>query len=245
MPKKCISSNEDSFPENAKIAMELAAACGEICPEALIAVVTSPTNSTVPVVCEVLKRWGRYDPNRVFGVTTLDCVRANMFVAEVLGLEPEGVVVPVIGGHSESTIVPVLSQAKPSNEFKPEEISQLTKAIQNAGNEVIKAKDGHSAATLSTAFAAARFIISLVKGLIGHRGVVECTYVPTDCMEGVSYFAAPIELGPNGVMRNLGVPNLSEYECNLLQYAIPFLQRDIKRGEDFVKCQKSSEMLTC
>lgn len=42
-----------------------------------------------------------------------------MFVAEVLGLEPEGVVVPVIGGHSESTIVPVLSQAKPSNEFKP------------------------------------------------------------------------------------------------------------------------------
>lgn len=48
-----------------------------------------------------------------------DCVRANMFVAEVLGLEPECVVVPVICGHSESTIVPVLSQAKPSNDFKP------------------------------------------------------------------------------------------------------------------------------
>lgn len=41
-----------------------------------------------------------------------------MFVAEVLGLEPECVVVPVIGGHSDATIVPVLSQAKPSNDFK-------------------------------------------------------------------------------------------------------------------------------
>lgn len=41
-----------------------------------------------------------------------------MFVAEVLGIEPECVVVPVIGGHSDSTIVPVLSCAKPSNEFK-------------------------------------------------------------------------------------------------------------------------------
>lgn len=64
-------------------------------------------------------------------------------------------------------------------------------------------------------------------------------------MEGVNYFAAPIELGPNGLMRNLGVPNLSEYECNLLQRAIPYLQNDIKKGEDFVKEQKSTEILVC
>lgn len=48
-----------------------------------------------------------------------------------------------------------------------EEISQITQAIQQAGTEVVKAKDGSGSATLSMAFAAARFTISLVKGLLG------------------------------------------------------------------------------
>ncbi|KAL0268114.1 UNVERIFIED_CONTAM: hypothetical protein PYX00_010181 [Menopon gallinae] len=243
VPRKPGMTRDDLFCSNAKIVQELAAACGEVCPEALISIITNPLNSTVPVVCEILKRWARFDPNRIFGCTTLDCVRANMFVAEVLGLEPECVVVPIIGGHSDSTIVPVLSQAKPSNDFKPEEISQITQAIQQAGTEVVKAKEGTGSATLSMAFAAARFTISLVKGLLGHRGVVECTFVPNECMEGVAYFASPIELGPNGVMRNLGVPNLSEYECCLLQQAIPQLQKDIKKAEDYVRSQTSNEML--
>lgn len=50
---------------------------------------------------------------------------------------------------------------------KQEEISQLTLAIQQAENEVTKAKEGVGSASLSSAFAAARFTISLVKGLIG------------------------------------------------------------------------------
>ena len=39
-------------------------------------------NSTVPIVAEILKRAGVYDKRKVFGVTTLDVVRANTFVAE-------------------------------------------------------------------------------------------------------------------------------------------------------------------
>ena len=34
----------------------------------------------------MLKRAGVYDPARLFGVTTLDIVRANTFVAEAKGL---------------------------------------------------------------------------------------------------------------------------------------------------------------
>lgn len=47
-----------------------------------------------------------------------------------------------------------------------EEITHITQAVQAAGTEVVKAK-GSGSATLSTAFAAARFVISLVKGLLG------------------------------------------------------------------------------
>lgn len=39
-------------------------------------------NSTVAIASEVLKKKGVYDPRRVFGVTTLDVVRANSFIAE-------------------------------------------------------------------------------------------------------------------------------------------------------------------
>jgi malate/lactate dehydrogenase len=39
-------------------------------------------NSTVPIASEVLQKAGVYDPNRIFGVSTLDVVRANTFIAE-------------------------------------------------------------------------------------------------------------------------------------------------------------------
>ena len=45
-------------------------------------------NSTVPIAAEVLKKKGVYDPKRLFGVTTLDSVRAKTFIAGAkVGLE--------------------------------------------------------------------------------------------------------------------------------------------------------------
>lgn len=82
-----------------------------------MAIATNPVNSMVPLACEILKKTGSFNPNTIFGITTLSTVRANTFVAKTQGLEPECVVVPVIGGHTEETIVPVLSQAKPCAEF--------------------------------------------------------------------------------------------------------------------------------
>ena len=49
---------------------------------------------------QVLKRAGVFNPARLFGVTSLDVVRAETFVAQALGVDPAGVHVPVIGGHA-------------------------------------------------------------------------------------------------------------------------------------------------
>lgn len=43
----------------------------------------SQVNSTIPITAEVFKKHGVYNPNKIFGVTTLDIVRANTFVAEL------------------------------------------------------------------------------------------------------------------------------------------------------------------
>lgn len=79
---------------------------------------------------------GVYDPKRVFGVSTLDVVRANAFVAEAKGLNPQDVNVPVIGGHSGVTIIPLISQATPSVSFPADQLKALTERIQEAGTEV-------------------------------------------------------------------------------------------------------------
>lgn len=93
-------------------------------------------NSTVPITAEVLKKAGVYDPKRLFGVSTLDVVRANTFVAEANGTDPKEMNVPVIGGHSGVTIIPLLSQCNPKVSFPEDKVAALTSRIQEAGTEV-------------------------------------------------------------------------------------------------------------
>ena len=44
--------------------------------QALLNIISNPVNSTVAIAAETLKKMGVYDPKRLFGVTTLDVVRA-------------------------------------------------------------------------------------------------------------------------------------------------------------------------
>merc|ERR1712114_154232 len=141
---------------------------------------------------------------------------------------------PVVGGHAGVTIMPLISQCTPAVEFDPATLKALTERIQDAGTEVVKAKDGAGSATLSMAYAAARFTDSPIKGMSGQEGVVECAYIASDVSEA-TYFATPVVLGPNGVEKNLGLGVLSDFEKDLMTAAVPELQGSIKKGEDFAK----------
>lgn len=91
---------------------------------------------------------GVYNPRKLFGVTTLDVVRANAFVAENQKFPVGSTNVTVIGGHAGTTILPLLSQV-PGAKFSTEDIEKLTHRIQFGGDEVVAAKDGAGSATLS------------------------------------------------------------------------------------------------
>jgi malate dehydrogenase len=73
-------------------------------------VISNPVNSTVPICAEVFKKYDMFNPRRLFGVTTLDVVRANTFVGELKHVNAAKTNITVIGGHSGPTIVPLLSQ---------------------------------------------------------------------------------------------------------------------------------------
>lgn len=169
-------TRDDLFNINAGIVAGLIQGIAENCPKAFVLVISNPVNSTVPITAEVLKKNNVFNPQRVFGVTTLDVVRAETFVQDITGeRDPSKTVIPVIGGHSGNTIVPLFSQAKPAVKIPEDKLDTLVNreccahpsfsyyeahwmvGVQFGGDEVVKAKDGAGSATLSMAYAGFRY----------------------------------------------------------------------------------------
>jgi malate dehydrogenase len=197
-------TRDDLFKTNASIVRDLVVAISKYCPKAYILVISNPVNSTVPIAAEVLKKAGVFDPKKLFGVTTLDVVRAETFVADITGeKDPTKLTIPVVGGHSGATIVPLFSLAKPPVNIPEDKLDALVNRVQFGGDEVVKAKDGAGSATLSMAYAGFRFAEALLKAKKG-ESVTEPTFIYLPGVEGgdaiqketgCDYFSVPVELG--------------------------------------------------
>lgn len=121
-------TRDDLFKINAGIVQGLVKGVAEHCPDAFVLVISNPVNSTVPIAAETLKAAGKFNPKKLFGVTTLDVVRAETFVQTTTGGsgDPSKTTIPVIGGHSGETIVPLFSQAKPAVNIPADKLDALT-----------------------------------------------------------------------------------------------------------------------
>ncbi|KAJ7916330.1 lactate/malate dehydrogenase [Mycena leptocephala] len=210
VPRKM--TRDDLFNTNASIVRDLASAVARVAPNACVLVISNPVNSTA----------GVYDPKRVFGVTTLDVVRAARFLAGVTSSKPSDTPVTVIGGHSGATIVPLLSQSNSGKSVAGEAYEKL-------------AKDGAGSATLSMAYAGAKFTNAILRGLNGEKGVVTPTFVksPLFADQGIDFFSSNVELGPNGVEKIHPIGELSAEEKKLLEACLPELKKNIEKGKAF------------
>ncbi|SJL08220.1 probable malate dehydrogenase, NAD-dependent [Armillaria ostoyae] len=242
VPRKPGMTRDDLFKINAGIVRDLATGIAKNSPKAFVLVISNPVNSTVPIVAEVFKKHGVFDPKRLFGVTTLDVVRASTFVGELTKSDPTSVVVPVVGGHSGVTIVPLLSQSShplPSS-FSATDLDALINRIQFGGDEVVKAKDGAGSATLSMAYAGAEFANKVVRAIKGEKGIVAPTFIHLDAAAkktlGVEldFFSAKVELGSEGVKTILPLGELTDKEKGLVAAALPELKTSIEKGENFI-----------
>ncbi|RDX72003.1 Malate dehydrogenase, chloroplastic, partial [Mucuna pruriens] len=238
VPRKPGMTRDDLFNINAGIVRDLVSAVADNCPGAFIQIISNPVNSTVPIAAEVLKQKGVYDPAKLFGVTTLDVVRANTFVAQRKNLKLIDVDVPVVGGHAGITILPLLSKTRPSVSFTDEEVEELTVRIQNAGTEVVEAKAGAGSATLSMAYAAARFVESSLRALDGDGDVYECSFVQSDLTD-LPYFASRVKLGRKGIEALIpsDLQGLSDYEQKAFEALKPELKASIEKGVAFAQKQ--------
>lgn len=230
VPRKPGMTRDDLFNTNASIVKTLVEGCAEFCPEAVIAIISNPVNSTVPIASEVLKKKGVYDPKKLIGVTTLDVTRANTFLANNQGWDPKDTNVTVIGGHAGITILPLFSQVEGVN-ITEEELHALTVRTQFGGDEVVKAKAGAGSATLSMAYAGYLCAENVLKGLNG-EDVEMCAFVESTITDA-PFFASPCKFGKNGVEEVLGFGELSSYEQAWFDKMMPDLKNQIQKGIDY------------
>ncbi|GAA0162236.1 dehydrogenase [Lithospermum erythrorhizon] len=232
VPRKPGMTRDDLFNINAGIVKSLSTAIAKYCPHAIVNMISNPVNSTVPIAAEVFKKAGTYDEKKLFGVTTLDVVRAKTFYAGKANVNVAEVNVPVVGGHAGITILPLFSQATPTANFSAEDIKALTKRTQDGGTEVVEAKAGKGSATLSMAYAGALFADACLKGLNGVPDVVECSFVQSTVTE-LPFFASKVRLGKNGVEEVFGLGSLSDFEKEGLEALKPELKSSIEKGIKF------------
>jgi len=244
IPRKPGMTRDDLFNINAGIVKGLIETIAEVAPKAFILIISNPVNSTVPIAAEVLKSKGVFDPKKLFGVTTLDVVRAETFVAELIGQSnPQKLNIPVIGGHSGETIVPLFSQAKPSIDIPADKLDALVKRIQFGGDEVVAAKDGLGSATLSMAYAGYRFAEKVIRAANGEKGIIEPTYIHLSGVKGgdsiskttgCEFFSVPVLLGPDGAEEAYDVlGKVNDHEKKLLQACFSGLKGNIEKGVTF------------
>lgn len=227
---------------------------------------TNPVNSTVPVAAEALRKEGVFDPTRLFGVTTLDVVRASTFIAHALGgdADPKHFKVPVVGGHSGGTILPLYSQSEPKVNVDSETLAKVIHSmlysellwrarsfsnadsgvlgVQFGGDEIVQSKQGAGSATTCMAYAGFRFVKALLAARAG-TPVSEEAYIYLPGVAGgkeiasrlgVDYFAVQVELGPNGAKQAKDFGALSQDEEKLLEVAVKDLKTNIQSGLAFM-----------
>jgi len=238
MPRKPGMTRDDLFKINADIARDLVDACAKFCPNAVLGMIVNPVNSVVPAMAELYKKKG-LDPMKIVGITTLDVVRANKFVGEIKGKNPNYLKVPVVGGHAGETILPLFSQDKVAKTIDQDQIPDLDKHVQDAGTDVVNAKGGKGSATLSMAYAGWKFARAVLGGLAGHRRI-ECAYCKSDVTD-LPYFAQKVVFGENGILKVLPLGEMTEYEKTRLEAAKLKLKDEIDTGLKYAEGHSLSD----
>merc|ERR1712050_128465 len=130
-------------------------------------------------------------------------------------------------------ILPLFSQDAAGKKIPADKLEALDKRVQDAGTEVVNAKNGKGSATLSMAYAGARLASSALSGLAGEPKV-ECAYVKSSITD-LPYFTSKVKFGKNGVEEVLPIGKLNSYEEKRLAEAKAQLKTEIETGLNYAK----------
>merc|ERR1719247_2641789 len=121
------------------------------------------------------------------------------------------------------------------------DVPALDVRVQDAGTEVVNAKDGKGSATLSMAYAGARLGKAVLDGLQGKKST-ECAYVALTPDQkktvgtSLDYFSTKVDFGKFGGVENVHpVGKMSAHETERFKVVEEALAGEISKGLEFVK----------
>lgn len=154
-------------------------------------------------------------------------------MADALEKDPQKVQVPSVCGHTDITILPVLSANSDAQCLDPCDLEELYEKIRTAGTKVLEAKG--TTASLSTAYAANQTVCRVINGLLNQSGTEDHAYVFTNVVKDICYCGVPLKYGKTGICEIYGIPPLNDIEKKFFCVAVDQLRQDIQKGEQFVE----------
>ena len=199
LPRKPGMTREELIGVNAGIVKSVAKSILEYSPNAILVVVSNPMD---PMAYLALKSLG-LPKNRVIGMGgALDSSRFKYFLSQALGCNANEVDGMVIGGHGDTTMIPLTRFASykgvpVSNFLSAEELEKVAKDTM-VGGATLTGLLGTSAwmAPGAAASAVAESIIKNQGKMITCAAYLDGEYGMKDIMIGV-----PVVLGKNGIER--------------------------------------------
>jgi len=198
VPRKPGMTREDLLGTNANIVRSVASAAAEQSPDAVLIILANPMDA----MCHVALDASGFPANRVIGQGgLLDSSRYRTFIAMELGVSVRDVNAWVLGGHTEATMVPLVSNASVGGVpitklMAADRVAAVVDRTTKGGAEIVGLLKTGSA-FVAPAAAIGEMVESV---LLDEKRVLPCCAL-LDGEYGISdaYVGGPVTLGEGGV----------------------------------------------
>jgi len=217
-PRKPGMSREELLNGNAEIVRSKVAAAAKASPNAVIIVFSNPMDA----MCHVAMQASGFPRERIIGQGgALDSARYRYFIAAELGVSVNDVHGYVIGGHTDTTMVPVVSQTRVggvplTDLLPPERVQAIVARAMRGGAEI-----GELYKTGSAYFAPSAATIAMVEAiLLDQRRLIPCSVYHQGEYGIRDVFSGTVcQLGEGGIQRTFELPLTDEERAKVIAAA--------------------------
>lgn len=204
-PRKPGMSREELLNGNADIVRAKVSEAAKASPDSVIIIFSNPMDA----MCHVAMAASGFPRERIIGQGgMLDSARYRYFVADALGVSPVDVHGYVIGGHTDTTMVPVVSQTRVggvplTNLLPADRIDELVKRAMRGGAEI-----GELYKTGSAYYAPSAATVAMVEAvLLDRRRLMPCSVYHQGEYGIRDVFSGTVcQLGEGGIQRTFELP---------------------------------------
>lgn len=212
VPRKPGMSREDLIGVNAGIVKDVVTNVLKHSPNAILLIVSNPMDTMTTLAQKV----SGLPSNRVLGMGgALDSARFRGYLAKALNANPNDIDGMVIGGHGDTTMIPLVDKASykgvPVRNFlSPEKLSEIAAATMVGGATLTKLLG--TSAWYAPGAAAAAIVRSIIND--EKRMFASCVHLEGQYGQDDLYIGAPAIIGRGGVESIVEIPlNAEEVEA--------------------------------